>query len=308
MSYGDFRIPFEDEIPTESLIADYARLAEQAEANPRVKYYVRYRHQGGARYGLLQGGTILELNSHYFDVPVPTGVRVALREVRLIAPLDPNHVSKVVGVALNTVNPQLPEVPRRSHPRWFSKGSTSLTGPGGGIEIPPEVEDLVHEAELVVVIGREGRHLGVAEAAEHIWGVTAGNDMTEFSWLPESKGREAPPRLMAKGIDTFSPIGPAIAVGLDYSDLAIVHRLNGRVTQTGSSADRLQSPSELVAHLSRYVTLLPGDVIFTGATPFVAGVQRTVAPGDELEVEIAGIGVLRNRAVGMRGRRWEEQT
>lgn len=303
--YGGFEPPHEEEIPTEALAADYERLAELSEANSTIRYFVRYRHAGRAHYGVLEGRAIRQLSSHFFADPRPTGTTVTLDEVRLLAPLDPNRVSKVIGAAANTVTPELASVAAAAHPRLFAKMPTSITGPGGGVEVPEESTLLVHEAELVVVIGKPARHVSVAAAGEYIFGVTAGNDLTEFDWIGEAKGRETPGRVMSKCTDTFAPIGPAIAVGLDYSDLQIVHRVNGQVTQSGSSADRLQSPAEFVSYLSRFMTLLPGDIIFTGATPFVAETPyRIVEPGQELEVEIEGIGVLRNRAVAMGGVTW----
>lgn len=306
-SYASFTPPHEREIPTDALAGDYAHLAEVTLANPAVTYHVRYEHAGETHYGTVRGETIEQLSSHYFDNPAPTGRTVPLSDVRLLAPLDPNKVSKAVGVAMNTTSPELAEVPAGSHPRWFTMLPTAITGPGGGVEVPQEARFFLHEAELVLVIGRPARHVTVEEAADYIWGVTAGNDISEFDWYGEKQERQSPGKVMAKATDTFAPIGPAIAVGLDYSDLDIIHRLNGKITQRGSCADRLQGPAQLVAHLSRFVTLLPGDIIFTGAAPFQPNAQRTAEPGDELEVEIEGIGRLRNRAVAMGGTPWENR-
>jgi 2-keto-4-pentenoate hydratase/2-oxohepta-3-ene-1,7-dioic acid hydratase in catechol pathway len=294
---SEFRPPHEEAIPTAELARDYLHLASLTTEHPEATYHVRYRVAGATSYGVLEGATIHQLSGDPFGDPTRTGRTHPLEEVRLLAPLDPNRVSKVLGVAANTRDAQLTSVPFDSHPRWFSKLPTSITGSGGGVEVPPDAAELVHEAELVIVIGRPGRHLSIEDAGRSIWGVTAGNDLTDFSWIAERGGRTTPGRLLAKAPDTFAPIGPAIAVGLDYRDLPIVHRLNGRVTQSGSSGDRLQDPASLIAYLSRYVTLLPGDIVFTGATPFVDGAERLVRVGDELEVEIGGIGILRNRGV-----------
>jgi len=302
--YGSFTPPHEEIMPSELLRADRAHLAQLSTANPTTAYYVRYRKESQVRYGVLEGETIHELNTHYFADPRRTGRRDLLEAVRLLAPLDPNRVSKVVGVALNTIGPKLDDVPPGYHPRWFSKLPTAITGPGGGVEVPGEASNFVHEAELVLVIGRRGRHLSVEEAPGYVWGVTVGNDMTELSWNGEGEGPKTPPKLMAKGSDTFAPLGPAIAVGLDYSNLRTTHRLNGELTQDGSSAARVQGTAELVSHLSRFMTLLPGDVIFTGAAPFQPKAKKVVRPGDELEAEVEGIGILRNRAVPMGGSPW----
>lgn len=303
-AYADFTSPHEEAIPTEALAADRAALAATAAANPSVRYYVRYREAGANHYGEIEGDRVHQLSTHFFADPKRTGHSAALADVRLLAPLDPNRVSKVLGVAFNTVNPELSSVPPRSHPRWFAKFPSSITGPGGGIEVPEESTQLIHEAEVVLVIGRQTRNISVEEAPAAIWGVTAGNDLTEFDWITEAKGREAPSRVMAKGCDTFAALGPAIAVGLDYRDLAITHYVDGKVSQQGGSAARLQGPAELVAYLSRFMTLFPGDIIYSGATPFVPDAQRIVVAGQELVIEAEGIGILRNVAVPMSGKPW----
>ena len=303
--YASFTPPHENEIATADLAGDRADLAVTAGANPDVRYYVRYRDAAGdAHYGEIEGDRVHRLTTHYFAEPARTGDSVALADVRLLAPLDPNRVSKVIGVAFNTINPDLASVAGNSHPRWFSKFPSSITGPGGGIEVPEESTQLIHEAEVVLVIGRTTRDVSVEEASASIWGVTAGNDLTELDWIGEPNGREGPPRLMAKACDTFAAIGPAIAVGLDYRDLSVTHRVDGEISQQGGSGARLQSPAELVSHLSRFLTLVPGDIIYAGATPFVPEATRIVRPGQELTVEIAGVGTLRNRAVKMSGRPW----
>lgn len=306
-SYSTFTPPHEREIPTEDLAADYARLAEVTRENPGVSYHVRYDHAGTIAYGILEGDQIHELSTHYFARPERTGRTTPLGGVRLLAPLDPNCVSKVLGAAANTTGPELPTVPNASHPGWFTKLPSSITGPGGGFEVPGEAIQYIHEAEIVLVIGRQGRHLSVEEAPDHIWGVTMGNDLTELGWFTGGWDRSRPSPILGKISDTMAPIGPAIAVGLDYADLPTTHHLNGTLTQNGSTADRLQGPAEIVSHVSRWVTLLPGDIIFTGATPFEPGANKVLKPGDEVVVEIERLGVLRNRAVAMGGIRWEDR-
>jgi 2-keto-4-pentenoate hydratase/2-oxohepta-3-ene-1,7-dioic acid hydratase in catechol pathway len=306
-AYGAFTPPHEREIPTAALAADYARLAEITAENPDVSYHVRYDHDGRVAYGILRGDVVHELDAHFFAHPARTGRTAPLDAVRLLAPLDPNRVSKVLGVAANTSGGDPASVPSGAHPGWFAKLPTSITGPGGGFEVPEEATNYIHEAELVVVIGREGRHLSVEEAADHIWGVTVGNDLTELGWFTSAWDRGRPSPILGKISDAMAPIGPAIAVGLDYRDLATTHHVNGVLTQRGSTADRLQHPAEVVSHVSRWVTLLPGDVIFTGATPFEPGANKKVGPGDEVVAEIDRLGILRNRAIAMGGVRWEDR-
>ena len=127
------------------------------------------------------------------------------------------------------------------------------------------------------------------EVPDHIFGVTAGNDVSERDWQ-----RGDLQWFRAKGSDTFAPLGPAIVTGLDYNDLMIETRLNGEVRQHESTADLISSVDEIVSYVSRYLTLLPGDVIYTG-TP---GTTAEMRAGDTVEVEVAGIGILRNTVVG----------
>ncbi len=306
-TYGNHALPGEPVIPMETLLEDYAHLAETTRANPDVTYYVRYLEGGEAHYGILEGETIRQLSSHYFDDPSPTGRTANLMDVRLLSPLDPDRVSKSLGVAVNTMRPQLADLPSEAHPRWFAKLPNTIVGTGEGIELPEEAGNLNYEAELVLVIGRPARHVSVEEAPNYIWGVTAGNDMSENSWYGEGAGREGPTRLISKGTESWGPMGPAIAVGLDYSDVRIIHRLNGEVTQDGTASQLVQTPAELVSYLSRYMTLLPGDIIWTGTVLFEEGARRAMQVGDEITVEVEGIGIVRNQIVPMGGTRWEDR-
>ncbi len=126
----------------------------------------------------------------------------------------------------------------------------------------------------------------MSEAADYIFGVTAGNDVSERDWQ-----RADLQWVRAKASDTFAPLGPAITRGLDYDELLVQTRLNGKLRQSGSSSDLIFDPETIVSYVSRYVTLLPGDVIFTG-TP---GTTSAMKPGDSVEVEVEGVGVLRNQ-------------
>jgi 2-keto-4-pentenoate hydratase/2-oxohepta-3-ene-1,7-dioic acid hydratase in catechol pathway len=169
------------------------------------------------------------------------------------------------------------------------------------VELPPEAGNLNYEGELVLVIGREGRHVPESEALDYVFGVTAGNDFSENTWYGERNGVNEPTRLISKGTDSWGPIGPAIVRGLEYRDLAVETRLNGQVVQRGRTGDLVNGVANLVSYLSRYVTLKPGDLIFTGTVARVDGARVVMQPGDVLEVEIEGIGVLRNRIVPMDG-------
>ncbi len=141
------------------------------------------------------------------------------------------------------------------------------------------------EGEVIVVIGRRARNVSPGEAGDYIFGVTAGNDVSERVWQ-----RGDLQWLRAKGSDSFGPLGPRIVAGADWSDLRLRTRLNGRVVQDARTRDLIFSIPEIVAYTSRYVTLLPGDVIYTG-TP---GKTAAISPGDRVEVEVEGVGVLAN--------------
>lgn len=270
-----------------------------AVAQEGVTHYVRFEQDGRIAYGILEGDSIHELEGDLLDSPRPTNRVHKASALRLLVPLDPARISKVVGTAVNTRRPGL-ELPAQAHPRWFAKFPTSLTGPDGEVERPPEATNLNYEGELVVVIGKRGRHIPRERALEHLFGVAVGNDFSENTWYGEDRGREEPSRLIAKGTDSWAAIGPAIVTGLDFSDLRVVTRLNGEVVQEGSTSDLIQDVPELISNLSRYVTLLPGDVIYTGTVRFLPGKRRALEPGDVTEVEIEGLGTLRNRIVAMR--------
>jgi 2-keto-4-pentenoate hydratase/2-oxohepta-3-ene-1,7-dioic acid hydratase in catechol pathway len=251
-------------------------------AQAQVTKYVRYSLNGKTVYGIVDGETIHELAGDPFVSPHKTGVTVAMADVRLLAPCKP---SKVIAVGLNYQS-HLGEREPAEYPGLFAKYPTSIVGPGDDIVMPPDSKNLHYEGELVLVIGKKAKNVSVDQASEHIFGVTAGNDVSERDWQ-----RADLQWLRAKGSDTFAPLGPMIVRGLDYGALRVQTRLNGEVRQTGSSSDLIFDPETIVSYVSRYVTLLPGDVIFTG-TP---GSTRAMKPGDSVEVEVEGVGVLRNR-------------
>jgi 2-keto-4-pentenoate hydratase/2-oxohepta-3-ene-1,7-dioic acid hydratase in catechol pathway len=255
--------------------------------SPQPTRYVRYRRGGRTAYGILEGETIHELEGVLFASPRRSGNRVDLADVELLAPCEP---SKVVAVGLNYRS----HIGNRAVPEsmgLFAKFPTSIIGPEADIVIPPDAENVHYEGELVVVIGRPAKNVAVEDAPDYIFGVTAGNDVSERDWQ-----RGDLQWLRAKAADTFGPIGPAIVTGLDYDNLLVQTRLNGEVRQSESSKDLLFGIDQIVSYVSRYVTLYPGDVIFTG-TP---GSTLAMKPGDVVEIEVEGVGVLRNPVVAGR--------
>lgn len=262
-------------------------------------HYVRFHEGDRTAYGILEGETIRELDGYLFDDPRPTGRTLALADVRLLLPVDPSRVSKVVGTAVNTERPGL-DLTDDAHPRWFAKFPTSLSPDGAEIELPPEAENLNYEGELVVVIGRRARHVAEADALDYVFGYAVGNDYSENTWYGERGGREMPTRMISKGADTWANLGMVIVAGIDYRGRRLVTTLNGEVVQDGNTEQIIQEVAELISNLSRYITLLPGDLIYTGTVPFKEGVRRRMQPGDRLEVSIEGIGSVTSTIVPMR--------
>jgi len=174
-------------------------------------------------------------------------------------------------------------------PVLFLKPPTSVIGPMQPIRIPQQAEEVHHEAELAVVIGKVTRNVKIEDIGLHIMGYTAANDVTARD-LQRADGQWT----RAKGFDSFCPLGPAIDTDLDPQEgLAVISRVNGEIRQSGTTADLIFGVGELVSFISSIMTLLPGDVILTG-TP--AGVGPIV-PGDQVEVEIEGVGILVNPVV-----------
>lgn len=221
-----------------------------------------------------------------------TGRRVRLDEVRLLAPVIPrskivavgknyaDHVAEMAGV---TGGDAVPE-----EPLLFLKPNTSVIGPGDTIVRPAISNRVEHEGELAIVIGAVAKEVPASRAMEVVYGFTCANDVTARD-LQVVDGQWA----RAKGFDTFCPLGPVIETDLELADARIETRVNGEVRQSGSTAQLIHSIERIVAHASQAFTLLPGDVILTG-TP--AGVGP-LEPGDTVEVEIEGIGILSNRVV-----------
>jgi 2-keto-4-pentenoate hydratase/2-oxohepta-3-ene-1,7-dioic acid hydratase in catechol pathway len=256
-------------------------LLQASAVGAQVTRYVRYAAAGKISYGILEGETIRELSGNLFVTPKPTGKRVKLADARLLAPVVPG---KVIAVGLNYLS-HLGERPAAQYPGLFAKLPSSIIGPGDDIIYPADAENLHYEGELVVVIGKRASQVTVADAPSYILGVTAGNDVSERNWQ-----RSDLQWFRAKASDTFGPLGPVIASGLNYNDLLLQTRLNGEVVQSQRTKDLVFDVPTIVSYVSRYVTLEPGDVIYTG-TP---GTTRPMKPGDVVEVEIEGIGVLRN--------------
>lgn len=253
-------------------------------AQAQVTKYVRYSSAGKTSYGILDGSAIRELSGDLFASPKPTGKTVQLEAVKLLAPVVPG---KVLAVGLN-YQTHLGERPAAQYPGLFAKLPSSIIATEDNIVYPADAENLHYEGEMVVVIGKRAKNVSVADAPQYVFGVTTGDDVSERNWQKNDLQW-----FRAKASDTFGPLGPIIARGVNYNDLLLQTRLNGEVVQSQRTKDLIFDVATVVSYISRYVTLDPGDVIYTG-TP---GTTKPIKPGDVVEVELEGVGVLRNRVV-----------
>jgi 2-keto-4-pentenoate hydratase/2-oxohepta-3-ene-1,7-dioic acid hydratase in catechol pathway len=249
-----------------------------------VTKFVRFRSGLTASYGILEGDVIRQLRGGLLDPPDETGAVFKLADVAILAPGQPG---KIMAVGLNYKS-HLGGRPQPAHPEMFYKPVTAIQDPEGPIVIPRDATDLHYEGELVVVMGKKVRNVTPEEAGPAIFGVTCGNDVSERNWQHGS-GKDLQ-WWRAKGCDTFAPFGPAVVTGIDFGNLLLQTRLNGEVVQKQYTADLIFDCATIVSWISGWVTLLPGDLIYTG-TP---GSTRKLSPGDVVEVEVEGVGILRN--------------
>ncbi|WP_152364905.1 fumarylacetoacetate hydrolase family protein [Microlunatus speluncae] len=240
-------------------------------------------------------GTIAVLNGDPLATPVQlTGERIELDAARLLAPVIPR--SKIVAVGRNYAAHAAElgnEVP--STPLTFFKPNTSVIGPGELIIHPDTSNQVSFEGELAVVIGRIAKEVPASRAQEVIFGYTVANDVTARD-LQKSDGQWA----RAKGYDTFCPLGPWMTTHQsieEISDVSIRTTLDGVEQQHGSTSQMILGIPELIEFISSYTTLLPGDVILTGTPEGVAAMK----PGQEVSIEIDGIGILTNLVTGSSG-------
>ena len=247
--------------------------------------YVRFRHGTKTAHGILDGEVIRELRDSPFEGVHETGAKHRLAEVKLLAPCQP---PKILAVGLN-YRSHLGDRKAPERPEIFYKPITSLQHPEEAIVIPHDATNVHYEGELVVVIGKQTKDVTAAQAKDAIFGVTGGNDVSEREW--QNGATKDLQWWRAKGADTFAPLGPVIVQGVDYGKLLLQTRLNGEVVQKQYTSDLIFDCPSIVSFVSRFVTLMPGDLIYTG-TP---GQTRKMKPGDVVEVDIEGIGVLRNR-------------
>jgi 2-keto-4-pentenoate hydratase/2-oxohepta-3-ene-1,7-dioic acid hydratase in catechol pathway len=245
---------------------------------------LRFRYGDRIATGaILKGDTIKVLKGTFFEDPLPTGEEVPLADVRVLSPVLP---SKAVCVGKNYAAHAAEfggEVPEE--PLLFLKPSTAVIGPGDPIRLLPISRRIDFEGELAVVIGRLARGVRAEDAFKYILGYTCANDVT-LRDLQKTDDQWA----RAKGFDGSAPIGPWIATDLDPNETIVRTRLNGDIRQQASTSEMVFGVATLIEYVTVFMTLLPGDVLLTG-TPEGVG---QLAAGDVVEVEVEGVGVLRN--------------
>jgi 2-keto-4-pentenoate hydratase/2-oxohepta-3-ene-1,7-dioic acid hydratase in catechol pathway len=248
---------------------------------------VRFRFGERIATGVVEGDAVRALAGTFFENPVPSGEEIPLDDVRLLAPILP---SKVVCLGKNYAAHAAEfggEVPEE--PLVFLKPSTSVSGPGDPIPLPPISNRVDYEGELAVVIGRIARNVRAEETFRYILGYTCGNDVT-LRDLQKKDDQWA----RAKGFDGSCPLGPWVETELDPIDVHLETRVNGEVRQSASTSDMVFGVATIIEFVTEFMTLLPGDVIMTGTPEGVGKLE----PGDKVEVVVDGIGVLMNPVGG----------
>ncbi len=248
---------------------------------PSGTQYLRYQYGGEISYGILEGDTIYQLSGDIFSSSSRTGKKLLFNRAEILPPTSPK---KVIAVGHNYKS-HIGNSDAPQEPVLFAKLPTSLIGHDGQIRYFAGASDLHFEGEMVLVIGKTAANVSVKEAPNYIFAVAPGNDVSERNWQKNDTQW-----FRGKASDTFGPVGPVMVSGVNYDNLLVQTRVNGVIKQSQSTKDMFFNSSEIVSYISQYVTLEPGDLIFTG-TP---GRTGSMQPGDVVEVELENVGVLRN--------------
>ena len=246
--------------------------------------YVRYSVNGGdISWGVLEGSTIHQLSDAPYLDATRTGRTVERSGVKLEAPVDPKLVLMTAFNFRSHISGEPAE-----YPGLFIVPANSIVGPEDPIVMPADATSLHYEAELVSVVGKRAENVSLEDAPDYIFGVTAGNDVSERVWQANDIQW-----VRAKGARGFNAVGPVLVTGLDRNNLEIVGRHNGEERQRGNSSDLIFNMAHMLSYISTYVTLEPGDLIWSGTM----GSTRAMQPGDTYEIEVDGVGVLSNTVV-----------
>ena len=247
--------------------------------------YVRYEQNGKTSWGELKGETIHQLSNAPYLEGMATGLKVNQADVKMMAPVDPRDVY-MTGF---NYEDHIPEGQKTTpYPGLFMVPAGTLIGPDAEIIHPADSDFIGYEAETVIVIGKRADNVSVEDAADYIFGVTAGNDVSARDWIPADIQW-----FRGKGAKGFNSVGPVLQTGLDYKNLTLTARLNGEVRQNGNTSKMIHDYEKLVSYISKYFVLNPGDLIWSGTI----GTSEQLKVGDVYEVEIDGVGVLRNTII-----------
>lgn len=266
-------------------------------ASPAEKYCRFADHSGTAHYARVDGDTLLVLDAAPWSGGRETGLRMALASAKLLPPSEPRNILCLA----NSYAGKDPKPP--AFIRWFAKSSGAAATDGDPVAIPPIVDQLKTEAEVVLIVGRQLRNATEAEARAAIFGYATGNELFGFPESFQRQNGEDPRRtevMLAAGLklgDHFAPFGPFIERGSEWKDrrriLSITNSSTGKTTEYASDTrGLLYPPAKILAELSRVLTLEPGDIVFTGSDR-----SFIVDAGDTVTIEIEGLGKLTNRIV-----------
>jgi 2-keto-4-pentenoate hydratase/2-oxohepta-3-ene-1,7-dioic acid hydratase in catechol pathway len=255
--------------------------------------WCRFQSGRTTAHGIIEDGHVIEVTGNPFDGYTRTSNRVMQSRVKLLVPVIPptfyaagvnyrEHVTEMA--ARRGVKPEFPPNADVGY-----RANNALIATDEPIVIPKDATDQVqYEGELVAVIGKRGKRVPEADALDYVFGYTIGNDVSERTW---QRGDRTFWR--GKNTDTFKPMGPSIVTGLDPEDLTVTIRLNGKEMFTYAVKDAIFSVRQFISRMSQYLTLYPGDVLWMGTD----GATANIKDGDVVEVEVPGIGILRNPVV-----------
>jgi 2-keto-4-pentenoate hydratase/2-oxohepta-3-ene-1,7-dioic acid hydratase in catechol pathway len=265
------------------LIAALA-ISTSAFAQAKQVKYVKFEAHGQPAWGILENeNTIQELSgAPWLSTTKPTGRRTKVPDVKFLAPAE---AKKVIAAGLNYKS-HIGQASPAKYVGLFAKFPTSLSGNDADIPYPADATSLHYEAEICVVMGKRAQNITEAQVKDHIFGVTACNDVSERAWQKDDLQW-----FRAKAHDGFGPMGRELVTNVDYNNLKLIGRHNGKVVQETTTDLLIFNINNIISYTSRYITLEPGDVVFTG-TP---GTTQAMKPGDTFEVEVVGVTTLRNK-------------
>jgi len=250
--------------------------------------FARFEIDGTVLHGIVEGHAIKEISGSPLNDYSETGNSHNLQDVKLLPPVSPR---KIVAIGLN-YRSHLGDKPGPAAPEPFLKSSTTVVGQGDNIVIPKvAIEEGVKiqpEAELALVIGKDCKGATQDNALDYVFAYTCGNDVSARDWQANDLQWAR-----AKSSDTFGPIGPWMTTDLDPTNIQVICRVNGEEKQNQNTSDLLHPVTRIIEYVSSVITLQVGDVIMTG-TP---GTPGDIHPGDVVEVELSGVGVLTNPVV-----------